>query len=79
MTGGDGLAGPVVSGSAGLEQDGCGFVLSEERGELGPRQAVARYDKVEVIGDGDFEDSLCEVDRDDLRLHGGLFLLGDIR
>ena len=78
MTGGARLSGPVVGGATGLEQDGSGFMLSEELGELGPREAMAGDDSVVTVGDRDLEDVLCEIDGDDLRcrLHIGLLLLG---
>ena len=41
MTGGDGLAGPVVSGTARLKENRGGLVLGEELGELGPRERYA--------------------------------------
>jgi len=40
---------------------------------------MSRDDTVLVIGDGDFEDILCQVDGNDLRLHGGLLLFWDIQ
>ena len=30
---------------------------------------MSRDNTVKVIGDGDFEDGLCQVDGDDIRLH----------
>ena len=76
VAGGARLAGPVVSGAAGLEQDGGGLLLGEELRELGSGQATPVDNVVVMVSDRDLEDVLCEIDRDDLRLHVGLLLLG---
>ena len=51
-------------------------MLSEELGEFGSRETMAVDDSVVTVGDCDLEDVLCQIDRDDLRLHVGLLLLG---
>jgi hypothetical protein len=69
VPGRDGLAGPEVRGATGFEQHGGGRVLREECDKLGPRQSMPGDDAVVVIGDGDLEHGLCQVDGKDIRLH----------
>ena len=52
------LLGPVVSGAAGFEQHGGGFMLGEELGELGSGQATPVDNVVVMVSDRDLEDEL---------------------
>lgn len=62
-------ASPEVGGTAGLEQHPRRRERRNERRERVTRQTMALEDSALVIGDSDFEDVLCQVDGDDLRLY----------
>lgn len=69
------LAGPVVSGTAGLEDDGSGMTLGEEAFEFGPRKTMVFVDVAGGMRDGDFKDGLSEVHGDgSVMRHVGLLL-----
>jgi len=58
----------------GFEEDMGGLELGEEAVELGAGEAMGAGDASRMVGDGDLEDGLGEVDGDGCMLHGGLLL-----
>ena len=68
------LAAPVVSGPAGLEQDGRGLAFGEERDEARAAEPVAFADVPRSFGDGDLEDGLRQIDGDRWMIHDRLLL-----
>ena len=63
-----------MSGAAGFEEHRCRLVLGEEALETGSRKSVTFFDVAGVVGDGQFEDGLGEIDGDGRMRHGGLLL-----
>ena len=63
-------AAPEGCGATGLEKHQRGRLGCQARRESFARETMALEDATDVIGDGDFEDILCQVDGDDLRFHG---------
>jgi hypothetical protein len=69
------LAGPVVCGTAGLEDDGSGMTLGEEAFELRSREPMVFVDGSWRVRDGYFKDGLGEVHGDGgVMRHVGLLL-----
>lgn len=68
------LARPVMSGGAGLEEDGGGGLLPKEGQDATAREAMAFRHPPGAVGDGDLEGGGGDVDGDGSRLHGGLLL-----
>jgi hypothetical protein len=68
------LPGLVVGRPAGFQQYGGGGPVGEEWKQLGAGQALSQTDAAGFLGDGDFENGLCQVDGDGRMLLHGLLL-----
>ena len=67
---------PVVRGTARLHHHGRAGLLGEEGQEFVAAETLATRDSSRSIGDGDFEDRLCDIDRDTRIVgHDGLLSL----
>jgi hypothetical protein len=56
------LSGPVMSRTAGLEENGCRLVLREEELEPRPGEAMVLAHVTGVVGDGDLKNGFREID-----------------
>jgi hypothetical protein len=69
-------SGVMVGRTAGLHDDATGGTVHEESIEAGSAQALSLENMPAIIGQGEFEDVLCQIDTDSRSIHGGLLLLG---
>jgi hypothetical protein len=63
------VATPMVSATASFQDNVAEWALHKEPQELGPTQLPALGDTPVIAGDGDFEDVLCQINRDSRRVH----------
>src|SRR4029453_11970429 len=67
---------PMMRRAAGLHDDfGAGRALIQESLEVASGQSTAIDNSTRRIGAHDFEDVLCEINRDGRRMHIGLLLV----
>ena len=66
---------PVVSGTAGFEEDSCRLTVCKETFEAGSGEAVIFPDRAGLGRDSELEDGFREIDSDGGRVHGGLLLI----
>jgi len=69
------LTPPEVSRPACLHENGGSGLLAHEPKQLAPGQSVLLADPTWVVGDGELENGLGKIDREDGILHGGLLLV----
>ena len=69
-------AGVVVSRATGFHNDAACRPVDEEPVETRPAQALPLDNMPALIGQGDLEDILCQVNTDSRSIYGGLLLLG---
>jgi hypothetical protein len=68
--------GVVVSRPTGLHDNAACGAVDEEAIEASTVHALPFDNMPALIGQGDLEDTLCQVDTDSRSIHGGLLLLG---
>jgi len=66
--------GPVMGGTAGLQEDGGGLELCEEWQKPTTGKAMPLSDNTGAVRHGDLENILGNIDSDDCILHSGLLL-----
>lgn len=65
-------ASPVVGGAARLHHDVAWRLIRKKTVELAAGEAVSRDQVLVRVRHGQFEDTLCEIDGNSRRIHGGL-------
>jgi len=69
-------AGPVVRGATGFHHHQADAAVRKPALELAAGKALAFDDLPVVIGDGELEDVLCQIDGDGRSIHLGLLPVG---
>ena len=73
------LLAPVMGRATGFHQHLGGCAVGEEAAHPRSGEAMPFVNAARLMGDGDFNNALCQVDADLRRLHVDSFLMGGLR